>query len=242
MRSTIYKDEAAIERMQKAANALAVDAKRISDIWNKQHIMGAMSQKEFKLMLSGGVPYFMEAFRESIRRDEARIKGEAYYNLADVSKYSPAPFDGDVNFDAARLERTLNTMRARRMNALHGVDWDLVDFDKKGSPFIPKAVNDWIDDQHTIYATDDNMKAFEDGQKDASIINELIAKGYEIKAGAPFVRDGNGYAYGVKNLTFGSGKKPPKAVDAVYSPPVVDDVLSQYQPVNLSKGAVKSKV
>ncbi len=232
MKNVIFKDDAAIKIRKENAEMLAKEAGHIAEVWNHQTIMGAMTKKEFMMMLSGGVPYFLEAFHESIRRDEARIKGASYYHLVDVSKYSPAAMPGDVNFDAAKLARIMEAVKAlpgERM--MSGVDWSLIDFDKNGLPYVPKAAIDFIEDQHTIYQTDENVKALADGQKDAEILNNMIAKGYNITAGDPFEWNGNRFEYNLKCLAYGSGKRPPKDIEVKYSPPAVNfGSFSAYQP------------
>ena len=232
MKSVILRDDAAIKTMDAKVKRMVAAASDLAEVWNKQSIMGVMSKKEFALLLSGGVPYFMEAFRESIRRDEARLRGEVYYHLADVTKYSPMPIGGDVNFDARKLGRMIESANDNR----YRVDWSIIDFNKSGEPYISKATKDWIDDQYTIYGTDENMAVYEDGEKDAAILNEMIAKGHDITVGEPFILMDGRYSFNPKTLKYGSGAKPPKAVDAVYEPPEVDDdgALSPYQPANAS--------
>lgn len=231
MMSTIFIDEPAIKTMESGIGMMVEKASKLAAVWNRQSIMGAMTKRDFALLLSGGVPFFMAAFHEAIRRDEARQKGEAYYHLVDVTKYAPIPMDGDVNFDTAKLSRMIESANHSRHN------WSYIDFDKSGLPYISKATKEWIKDIHTIYGTAENMAALEAGEADAEALNLMIDKGHEIKAGRPFEMHGGRYAFDPKTLSYGSGVKPPKAVDAVYEPPEVPDdgTLSPYQPVDANK-------
>lgn len=230
MKSTIFKDDQAIRNKKKDADYAARRVEKVAELWNKQGNMGKMTAKDFALLLDRGARYFVDSFHEAIRRDEARAKGDAYYDLVDVTRYAPKPIDDDVNFDIAKLERIIDGMNLRPGN------WSWVDFNK-GRPYVPKKAYEDIENQHTIYASKKNMEALDAGEKAAEQIDDMIAKGYDIRVGRPFIKEGGRYIFDVRTLERGDGRKPvkahPVALEVDDDPvEITDKVVSRYQPVS----------
>lgn len=229
----IYRKESAIKDQTKELERMVKRAEKLSSLWNKQQIMGPMGQHEFLNLIEHGVSYFMDSFRESIRRDEAKARGSAYYDLVDVTKFHPLPADGDEYFDVAKLDRLCQKMTDA------GSNWGMISF-KGGKPHVSKPVQDYIVDKNTIFAGPENKKILEQGQKDAQAINSLVERGYEITVGKPFVLKGGRYEFDVLTLKKGSGKALPKnpQVEPKEVPVINPVVVGTHQPVNITGGNV----